>query len=157
MHTTAPLASNEEALATDALLALVTETIERLEMAKEKQLFTGTYAKLTKYVCDKMRVIISEVDEKSLVFMVDSSATNSLIRKDQIQAKLSGKTTHSVSASGQIVEEPFTKPLSVSWPLPYLSVSTTHSFLLSELCPVNLIGRDLMCARGITLSADESE
>ncbi|MED6244977.1 hypothetical protein ATANTOWER_028897 [Ataeniobius toweri] len=60
--------------------------------------------------------------------------------------KLSGNYVFSLSASGQTTKEMFTKPISCVTPDEF---SFKHSFLLSKLCPVNLLGRDLMCMLGM--------
>ncbi|MEQ2293788.1 hypothetical protein AMECASPLE_037155 [Ameca splendens] len=47
----------------------------------------------------------------------------------------------------ETTKEMFTKPISFQ----HLMSSLSNSFLLSELCPVNLLGRDLMCMLGMVL------
>ncbi|XP_036003044.1 uncharacterized protein LOC118566100 [Fundulus heteroclitus] len=82
--------------------------------------------------------------------MVDSGATSSVIRAEEfeIPPRLSGSHVFSLSASGQVTKEQFTKPLTCVTPE---GSSFKHSFLLSSLCPVNLLGRDLMIELGIVL------
>ncbi|XP_041856079.1 uncharacterized protein LOC121649364 isoform X2 [Melanotaenia boesemani] len=84
--------------------------------------------------------------------MVDSGATHSVLKTGTLNPTppLSGKTVISVSAGGHHDKEKFTVPLtcSVQGEHPF-----THSFLLSKVCPVNLLGRDLMCKLGIQISS----
>ena len=53
-----------------------------------------------------------------------------------------------LSASSQVVKEKITSPIVCVTPDGF---SFKHSFLLSELCPINLMGRDLMFKLGIIL------
>ncbi|XP_065150387.1 uncharacterized protein [Paramisgurnus dabryanus] len=82
------------------------------------------------------------VEGQAMLFMVDSGATNSVIRKDEFPfVTLSGQFNSSMSASGHIVREEFTAPLCCM----HDGNEFMHMFLLSDACPVNLMGRDLMC------------
>lgn len=46
----------------------------------------------------------------------------------------------------------FSRPLKCETLSPFLSLSVTHSFLISRVCPIKLLGRDLMLLLGINLS-----
>ncbi|XP_065119779.1 uncharacterized protein [Paramisgurnus dabryanus] len=82
------------------------------------------------------------VEGQAMLFMVDSGATDSVIRKDEFPfVTLSGQFNSSMSASGHIVREEFTAPLCCM----HDGNEFMHMFLLSDACPVNLMGRDLMC------------
>jgi len=84
--------------------------------------------------------------------MVDSGATSSVVKSGKFDCppKLSGNHVYSMSASGQVVKEKMTTPIACVTPD---GLSFKHSFLLSELCPINLMGRDLMCKLGIILTS----
>ncbi len=64
--------------------------------------------------------------------------------------KLSGNFVWSTSASGHTVKEDFTVPLRCE---DENGTSFKHCFLLSQSCPQNLLGRDLMCKLGVCLLA----
>ncbi|XP_062419418.1 uncharacterized protein LOC119228347 isoform X2 [Pungitius pungitius] len=69
---------------------------------------------------------------------------------------MSGRYVYSQGASGLTVTEKFTTPMtSVHSDETDLKpdIKVKHSFLLSSLCPVNLMGRDLMCTYGICLTS----
>lgn len=83
-------------------------------------------------------------------FLVDSGATQSLIKHECLpRAPLSGKTVHSTGASGQVTPEPVTKPLNLIDP--FTGQELTHQFLLSPVCPINLLARDLMLKMSLCL------
>ena len=87
----------------------------------------------------------TQVQGKDVTFLGDCGVTYSVTRTDQFQPalpKFSCGSVKSVSASGDIVTERYTGPLSCTDPVcgPF-----KHSFILSHCCPVNLMGRDLMC------------
>lgn len=85
-----------------------------------------------------------------LIFLVDSGATNSVIRAHDLcpPPKMSGRFIHSVEASGTTVRENVTVPLLCKDPD---NVTIKHSFLFSDHCPINLLGRDLMISLGISI------
>lgn len=69
---------------------------------------------------------------------------------------MSGRYVYSQGASGLTVTEKFTAPMtSVHSDETDLNpdIKVKHSFLLSSLCPINLMGRDLMCTCGICLTS----
>lgn len=98
-----------------------------------------------------------KVAGKDVEFIVDSGATHSVVRAFEMpHAKLSGRCVYSVGASGAQVKEHFTVPLSCQppqTPPEPPSSSIKHSFLLSNCCPLNLLGRDLMIVFGIHLKS----
>ncbi|MGL4646345.1 MAG: hypothetical protein ACRCVL_04435 [Cetobacterium sp.] len=61
---------------------------------------------------------------------------------------MSGRYLNSVGVSGIIVKEKFTAPLRC---VENNQQSFPFSFLLSECCPINLMGRDLICKLGINV------
>ena len=60
--------------------------------------------------------------------------------------KMSGNHVYFVGALDQVLKEKLTIPLSCVTPE---GQSVKHAFLLSELCPINLLSRDLLCRLGI--------
>lgn len=85
-----------------------------------------------------------------VTFLVDSGAAHTVVKMDALPfvPKMSGRFQESINASGKSTTEQYTAPLRVQMPgLPALR----HSVLLSQCCPVNLLGRDLMCRLGICL------
>ena len=73
--------------------------------------------------------------------------------------KLSGNHVYSVGLSGQTIRENITVPLKCTAVLVKKKIGRSyvffsnrlHAFLLSEVCPINLMGRDLMCKLGLCL------
>ncbi|XP_056266292.1 uncharacterized protein LOC130190746 isoform X2 [Pseudoliparis swirei] len=84
---------------------------------------------------------------------IDSGATNSVLRTDSLPSapKKSGRKSFTVGASGVPVLESCSVPLKCELDDQMIK----HSFLVSENCPVNLMGRDLMCFFGIRLVSTE--
>jgi len=84
-----------------------------------------------------------------MLFLIDTGATFSLIKETEFKqpVSLSGKTTLSRSASGHVVAEAFTTPLECSID----GRKFEHSFLITQTCPVNLMGRDLLCKLGVSI------
>jgi len=76
--------------------------------------------------------------------MVDSEATSSVVKAGVFLTppKVSRNHVYSVSASGQVVKEKITIPIVCVTPDGF---SFKHSFVLSELCPINLMGHILIC------------
>uniref|UniRef100_A0A8C9TLE4 ribonuclease H n=1 Tax=Scleropages formosus TaxID=113540 RepID=A0A8C9TLE4_SCLFO len=84
-----------------------------------------------------------EVDGRKIKFLVDTGATRSTLRSKEAQgAPTSGQFANVVGAAG------LTHFLAETLPLPVSSPKTSHvvhhAFLLSDFCPVNLLGRDLL-------------
>nr|XP_040024957.1 uncharacterized protein LOC120812808 [Gasterosteus aculeatus aculeatus] len=92
-----------------------------------------------------------------MTFLVDSGATHSVIQEKYFpNQKMSGLYVYSQGASGLTVTEKFTAPMtSVHSDETDLNpdIKVKHSFLLSSLSPINLMGRDLMCTYGICLTS----
>ena len=84
------------------------------------------------------------------MFLVDSEATHSVLKASELTVKptLSGNYMHSIGSSGQTIKENITVPLKCE---DELNANFKHGFLLSKVCPVNLMGRDLMCKLGLCL------
>ena len=89
------------------------------------------------------------VNGKETTFLVDSGANHSVLSSKEWKyvTKLSGRVIQVVGAGGQPFKEKFTVPLSVRDGDKQLK----HSFLLSDQCPTNLLGRDLMCRLGLSV------
>jgi len=87
--------------------------------------------------------------DKTLLFLIDTGATFSLIRRTEFKqpVSLSGKTTFSRSASSHVVTESFSTPLECSID----GRKFEHCFLITQTCPVNLMGRDLLCKLGVSV------
>lgn len=93
---------------------------------------------------------IISVAGKDIRFLVDSGATESLIRSQEFQTtpKMSARGLRTVGVSGKPLVERFTAPLTCS---EETEKHFKQYFLLSDHCPVNLLARDLMCLLGIIL------
>ncbi|XP_044053230.1 uncharacterized protein LOC122876682 isoform X3 [Siniperca chuatsi] len=87
---------------------------------------------------------------KDIVFLVDSGATDSVIRDSEfaVLPKMSGRFVRTVGVSGTPLVERYTTPLPCS---EEIEKHFKHSFLLSKRCPINIIGRDMMIRLGIIL------
>lgn len=92
---------------------------------------------------------------KEITFLADSGATLSLIRAEELPScKKSGRYIYSIEAGGTGTEETLTMPLSC---IDYgdetssIQKQIKQSFILSEVCPINLLGRDLLLAQGLNL------
>ena len=111
---------------------------------------TGTYAMyFNNHAFEKLPQVKVTVQGKEIVFLADSGATHSVIQHSLMtDVKLSGRSIYSVGASGQPIKEKFSVPLSTSLD----SVSGfKHSFLISQHCPINLLGRDLLLRMNLSL------
>uniref|UniRef100_A0A8P4KCS4 ribonuclease H n=1 Tax=Dicentrarchus labrax TaxID=13489 RepID=A0A8P4KCS4_DICLA len=86
------------------------------------------------------------VHRVKVTFLVDSEAEVSVIQSKVIpEAPRTTKCLKTIGASGMPSFEPVSDLLSVS----FGDYRGEHQFLLSDVCPVNLLGRDLMCALSI--------
>ncbi|CAL9706360.1 unnamed protein product [Knipowitschia caucasica] len=141
-HNTLTANCNEDALATDSLLGLIEDRIRELEDGDRPN--TGTYLAYENEAYRKMPTIVCEIEGKPITFLVDSGATHSVIQTKELSIKLSGRSVFSTSASGQTVPESFSVPIKCTWANERNPATAKHSFLMSDLCPVNLLGRDLM-------------
>ncbi|XP_029285793.1 uncharacterized protein LOC115007188 isoform X2 [Cottoperca gobio] len=121
----------------------------------------GTYVKYNaKNSYEKFPTLSLDILGKKIVFLVDSGATHSVVKiSDLPDCKLSGRYIHSIGAAGVTVKERFSMPVKCtdigdnSHPFPS---SVKHSFLLSSVCPINFMGRDLILQFGLNLiSTDE--
>lgn len=65
--------------------------------------------------------------------------------------KMSARFIYSKSACGMVVREEFTMPILSSNTIHGDTESVKHGFLLSPICPVNLLGRDMMLQPRISL------
>uniref|UniRef100_A0A8D0DCP1 ribonuclease H n=1 Tax=Sander lucioperca TaxID=283035 RepID=A0A8D0DCP1_SANLU len=105
-------------------------------------------------VYKKLPTTVLKVQGRDIEFLVDSGATNSVLKKSLFpNQKLSGRLVLSRSASGMVLPERFTVPMTCVHtdpedPEPERRVKC--AFLLSPVCPVNLLGRDLMSENVMT-------
>lgn len=110
-----------------------------------------TYEESAFYVSLKMPQYVLTIQGFQICFLVDSGATHSIIKKGAFPYRagvcLSGNYVNSIGASGRIVKERFTVPLRCT----DSTKTFKHAFLLSDCCPVNLLGRDLMCRLSVSL------
>ncbi|MGL5583570.1 MAG: reverse transcriptase domain-containing protein, partial [Cetobacterium sp.] len=86
-------------------------------------------------------------------FIVDTGCTYTVIKRDELpqSVELSDLSQESIIANGKIVREVFTEPISVQ-----IGNKTVNARLLvSDNCPWNLLGRDLMCKTGMTIDCAE--
>ena len=133
-------------LAYSTQLQKVLDAITHIE--GKSRFSVGSYVKYTE-AFQKLPMYCLTVCNSKIEFLVDSGATHSVLKTSEISPfpKLSGRYIHSMGASGKIVKENFTCPLSCSTK----NSTMKHSFLLSPNCPVNLLGRDLMIKLNLSL------
>ena len=94
-----------------------------------------------------------EVHGQTLNFVVDTGAGVSVILAkswDDVPPALSEKTRVSRGTGGGTTLERFTVPL-VKGIQADSEIHLKHDFLFSPVCPVNLLGRDLMCKLGLVV------
>ena len=97
---------------------------------------------------DEAPVLDLLVNGENIKFLVDTGASLSVIRREEIpDAPLSNKSINTIGASGEPCLEPVTCPLAVA----HGDIKVEHTFLSSTVCPVNLMGRDLLCRFGVKL------
>lgn len=91
------------------------------------------------------------VSNHPVKFLVDSGATNSVLRIDALpqHPEKSGKTCVTIGSSGVPTTESCSVPLRCKLDDQVIK----HSFLVSQNCPANLMGRDLMCRFSIILNS----
>lgn len=82
------------------------------------------------------------ISNHPVTFLVDSGATSSVLKTDALPhpPKNSGKKRLTMGSRGISVLESCSVPLSCELD----DQMTKHSFIVSQNCPVNLMGRDLM-------------
>lgn len=84
-------------------------------------------------------------------FLVDSGATNSVIKQSDLLLPLTSETVRSIGAGGKITCEHKTIPVHCKLD----EKQCHHQFLNSRVCPINLMGRDLMMKLGVSVIATE--
>ncbi len=88
-----------------------------------------------------------------MTFLVDSGAVVSVIQSNVLpNAPKTTKFLKTVGASGITKFEPVSELLTVC----FGDYRGEHPFLLSDVCPLNLLGRDLMCALNIAMHCDST-
>lgn len=97
----------------------------------------------------KFPVLTLSVGGHDVTFLVDSGATTSLSTTLALPfvPKLSGRNCLAMGSSGQACRDHYSVHI---WCEMDYQV-TKHSFVVSKNCPINLLGRDLMCSLGIIL------
>lgn len=86
----------------------------------------------------KLPQITLSVSGKDVKFLADTGATHSIIKRSLLPTvKLSGRTVLSVGGSGVPLPESFSTSLLVDAPD---GAALKHSFLLSDVCPINSFG-----------------
>lgn len=113
-----------------------------------------TFLQLTKNPTATPRLEL-QVQDKTFAFLVDTGAEISTLGETDSAAfhpYVSGRWISVTGATGQTALEQMSLPLEVQ----YGSRKLSHSFLLSRLCPENLLGRDLMCKLGLSLDLTPS-
>ena len=110
----------------------------------------GTYVKYSSEPFRCLPVMTLLVQGQMMEFLVDSGATVSVLTENSLSVspKLSGRSTESIAASGTLTKEWFRVPLTCNDSVEGI---VKHSFIFSTCCPMNLLGRDLMCKLGICL------
>lgn len=93
-------------------------------------------------------VITLQVEGRDIEFLCDSGASRTLVRSTAISSDVTSDEYVLVkAANGRIYKEPLSKPLWFTDP----ETNQTIRFrvIISEICPVHLLGRDLMQVFGI--------
>ena len=93
--------------------------------------------------------MMCEVEGVPHQFLVDTGCTYSAIRSPQM---LSSDSISVVGVTGSPEAQSRTIPLTFSWENSQLK----HQFLYCPKCPINLLGRDLLCKMGCTIYLTES-
>uniref|UniRef100_A0A3Q1C8M2 Peptidase A2 domain-containing protein n=1 Tax=Amphiprion ocellaris TaxID=80972 RepID=A0A3Q1C8M2_AMPOC len=91
---------------------------------------------------------------KETKFLVDTGASLSTLNANSINLKTSKKKVRAVGVGGIPMHSPVSEPALVCIGPFTESVSnfiTSHSFLLSDTTPANLLGRDLLCKLNCTI------
>ena len=84
-----------------------------------------------------------DINGKTVPFLVDTGATVSSVRSEDMDLPLSGKEILTVGISGVPHQTPLSAPAIITSAIhPF---TTKHSLLLTSGSPVNLLGRDLLC------------
>lgn len=131
-----------------------TETVEKVRTAiswlEKKYDPIGTHVKYNHSVYLQMPTLEMLIEGERVRFLVDSGATCSVLTSSSlmIRPKLSGRTCKSVSSSEDLITEHYTTPLRS---IDDRGLSFKHSFLLSDCCPLNLLGMDLLLDLGVCL------
>jgi len=89
------------------------------------------------------------VEGKQVTFLVDTGATRSTLKQGEIKnLPLSGDLVSVVGVSGRREDIPISDKLRVEvGPL-----RGEHAFLVAKHTPMNLLGRDLLCRMGCTIT-----
>ena len=87
----------------------------------------------------KLQVSIN--GQQTLPFLVDTGATHSVIGPHGAHLPLSNKKIRTQGFSGKMQTLKFTEPLDLAID----SQRVVMPLLYSESCPVNLLGRDILC------------
>lgn len=119
----------------------------------DKPVFTyEQYVQLTSDSKTPPRLTL-KVQDDDVTFLVDSGAEVSVIQSNVLpNAPKTTKFLKTVGAAGVTKLEPISELLTVC----FGDYKGEHPFLLSDVCPVNLMGRDLMCALNIVMHCERN-
>ena len=86
---------------------------------------------------------------KTITFLCDSGACRTVLREQDMTStvRLSGERVVVRSASGHLETEPYTDP--IVFEDPQTGKTAQCQIIVSKTCPINLLGRDVMCGLGI--------
>lgn len=97
----------------------------------------------------KFPTLTLSIGGNNVTFLADCGATTSVLTTTALPTlqRLSGRTCLTIGTSGHSVRDQYSVPLRCD----FGDQMTKHSFIVSKKCPVNLMGRDVMCCFGIIL------
>lgn len=96
--------------------------------------------------------IMIDVNNTKVKFLVDTGAAITVIKRSELPRGIiiSNEYEDSIVASGEVLREPFTRPVKIS----FCGKQCETKMLVSDQCPWNLLGRDVMCKLGIKIDCD---
>lgn len=104
---------------------------------------------------DNLPQVTLKVEGKEVKFLVDSGASRTLIHPEDIpQIKQSTKSILVQGVNGTPVREALSEYVTVEHPR--IGMRVTTRVILSTVCPVNLLGRDLMSAMHMSIHAQDT-
>ncbi|XP_076837402.1 uncharacterized protein LOC143482772 [Brachyhypopomus gauderio] len=99
-------------------------------------------------------VVCLLVEGEPVEFLVDTGATTSVLTDRKWKGYLSKMSLSTTGFLGKTTLQPLTVPLKVSVGS---GPQVEHTFLFSEQCPINLLGRDLLCQFSAIIECTPSE
>uniref|UniRef100_A0A3Q1C827 ribonuclease H n=1 Tax=Amphiprion ocellaris TaxID=80972 RepID=A0A3Q1C827_AMPOC len=88
------------------------------------------------------------VSGKRIPFLVDTGATITCLKKNDLNCAISKNSVVSIGISGVPQKEPLSIPLQVDLD----NITLQHSFVVSNKTPISLLGRDLLSKMNATIS-----